>query len=494
MLQQPAPLEWVPPQTGDLLVESDATRTDRGGSAELEFGDGTTLVITEESLVFLRDIKGRLSTPRSRGVELVRGQADLSSLARPGATPSDVEIVMGNSRLSLSNSETVSSRAARTDDGKSKVGVYQGELSFSNGGQEIRLEQGSGAVVEGDEPPQPERLLDAPAVVGPSPEDEIAASEPQIDLDWSAPDGDVDGYTVELCRDARCGELQARVAGLDQTSWQVASPGVGTYYWRVNATSASGLDGFVTTPTRFVVTDTPRVVDTTPPNVDIGLTATGVKIAGRSTFGPVPSLSSSADDPDTEIESWLEINGERREIGDGLPTGSYDVRIVATNEADLRSESRIVSFDVDADPPTLEVERRTAPPVVEPPKKRPRKRFWLWGRRAPQAPFDPRAFDRGEHSVFWSLNGVEWRPVEQGPVHSMREPFEIRLRTLANHCLSHEDLEECYGDEVAISAADTGVGVLQITVRRAESGDRIIIEATDRVGNSSTTELRDVGD
>ncbi|HEX3130802.1 MAG TPA: LysM domain-containing protein, partial [Thermoanaerobaculia bacterium] len=101
--EQPQPNPWNEARPGDLLVERDAVRTYKASSAVMDFRDGSSLMVTEDSLVFLNRAGSRLKgAPPTHSVEIVEGQADVEvgapRLASAEAVRPEVEIVLGNTR------------------------------------------------------------------------------------------------------------------------------------------------------------------------------------------------------------------------------------------------------------------------------------------------------------------------------------------------------------------------------------------------------------
>ena len=265
---QPSPMSWVDAETNDLLVEKDAARTQRNSSAELLFHDGTSVVITEESLVFLRKLGRGLSTVESnrttQQVELVQGQADLSSLAGPQTTREDVEIIMGGSTLRLPKESPIKTRTAIGDAGVQKVGMYEGDASFEGAGGAVELETGEGVVAKANETPVKERLLPAPQLTGPPLGAELVAGQLPA-ASWESPGPGAMSYTFEICRDAECGDLIQRTVGLSTTEQALPELSPGSYYWRATAASASGLDGYPSDARMIQVVELPA--DSVPPEV-----------------------------------------------------------------------------------------------------------------------------------------------------------------------------------------------------------------------------------
>jgi hypothetical protein len=244
---------WSPARTGELLKQRDALRTYERSSADLAFDDGSRLVVTEQSLVFLREEGKRLTgSVARRPVEIVSGQADLDSRPKPGAHP-DIEIVIGGARTrpNVGEDGTAQARARKDAGGDAQVMVYGGSADLEAAGQRIEVASGMGSTIpKGGPPGAPERLLPAPKALSPAPDALVDHSNPRIV--WQAVAGAA-SYVVEVCRDPACGELLARAARLTGTRWQADGLPMGRLYYRVTAVSPSGLDGFPAKPVPFTV-------------------------------------------------------------------------------------------------------------------------------------------------------------------------------------------------------------------------------------------------
>ncbi|HSN86084.1 MAG TPA: LysM peptidoglycan-binding domain-containing protein, partial [Thermoanaerobaculia bacterium] len=146
---QPTPIAWENARQDDLLLEKDGLRTYGKSSAEMAFSDGTRLLVTESSLVFLQRTGGQLRGVDRKAVEIVEGQADVESGIRPagGAAP-EVEIVLGSTRArsrptpSRATPGAARTRARRSEEGGAKLMVYGGEGEVEAGGAKVSVPAG----------------------------------------------------------------------------------------------------------------------------------------------------------------------------------------------------------------------------------------------------------------------------------------------------------------------------------------------------------------
>jgi len=238
--RKPEPAPWVVANAGDQLKERHGIRTFEKSSAELLFDDRTTLTLTEDSLVFLREAKA-LPKKRDRStIEIVDGQADLEKPAR-AARAHDIEIVVGSATAKPSAAPGERSTARlRNDNGAARLMAYRGGAALSSGGATVAVPQGMGssAPAGGGPPTKPENLLPAPNL------DPMERGSTRPRFTWQPVDGAAT-YTVEVCSDEHCSRLIDRATALTMSRWQPAKPlPAGETYWRATARSATALDGY----------------------------------------------------------------------------------------------------------------------------------------------------------------------------------------------------------------------------------------------------------
>ncbi len=285
---------WREAAAGDELAPLDGIRTRERSSAELDFDDGSNLTLTELSQIFLKDISTSLTGVKRGSIEIQRGQAELKlEVVRPESVA--IEIVVGDTvaRPRVGPAGRAQTRTRRPDAGGSQVMVYGGSSEVEAGGRAVEVPRGMGTTVpEGGAPTPPEKLLSSPATVRPARRTEHGYANPRFE--WRPVAGAV-SYTVEVCRDIRCGQLVERAPGLPETAWQAGRLPVGELYWRVTAVSPSGLDGYPSRAVAFAVLS--GAVDLEPPAVVAALAGPGhVSAAGVVTLAPGGAVRLAARD------------------------------------------------------------------------------------------------------------------------------------------------------------------------------------------------------
>jgi hypothetical protein len=236
------PYDWQKATIGDLLKQQDAVRTHRRSSAELRFDNDTRLLVTEDSVVFLRAVESTVTGVQRESIEILEGQADIETVpTRPGTH--EVEILVGEvtAKPKSGATEVGQARARQASGGGAQLMVFKGESEVEAAGAVVSVPKGMGtSVAEGAPPSPPEKLLPAPQVRSPKAGSSWDYANPPFSWQEVA---EARSYVVEVCADRDCGKLVERATGLADTSWVPDALEASDLYWRVTAVSASGLDG-----------------------------------------------------------------------------------------------------------------------------------------------------------------------------------------------------------------------------------------------------------
>ncbi|HEV2844280.1 MAG TPA: LysM peptidoglycan-binding domain-containing protein, partial [Thermoanaerobaculia bacterium] len=309
---KPSPISWENAQVGDVLVERDGVRTYQKSSAEMQFTDGARLVVTEDSLVFLRRSGSNLKGVERKAIEIVEGQADLEGRSSTAAARApEVEIFVGGTRATSKPGPagTSQARARKAEGGGAKVMVYGGEGEVEAGGARVQVAEGMGTSVEAQGPPSPpEKLLAAPRLADPAAGSERACADPMLSWD---PVPEAVSYTVEVCRDPGCGELVERHTGQAGPPWRPAALPVGDLFWRVTARSRSGLDGYPSEAAALRVSS--ERVNLPAPSGSLQVTGPQVRVGERLIVAPAARVEVTAVDAAGAPARWIPLIGGREE-------------------------------------------------------------------------------------------------------------------------------------------------------------------------------------
>jgi hypothetical protein len=351
--ERPQPVPWRPASRGDLLLERDGLRTFERGSTRLRFEDGSAVTLTENSLVFIRrqDAPRDAPAPR-REIEIEVGQADLEAPAIPGRAP-EIDIVLGDARGRASaSSGPLHARSSAERDGSSRLMIYRGAGEVAAAGERVELPEGTGTSVEPKQPPKPpEPLLAAPELATPADGAPLGLDHPV--LAWRAVAGAA-AYTVEVCSDRDCAELVERARLDDGLAYRLGEVAAGPRFWRVTATSASGLDGYPSPARKFE-----PVESLGPPAPALALRdATGAEVAEGACLAEPPRVEITAlDRYGAPLASARVVDGRELAGGESTFGGSRPWRIaaLARDAAGRTATSAERGFVLDLAAPAVEL-------------------------------------------------------------------------------------------------------------------------------------------
>lgn len=361
--KKPYPQEWAPASAGDLLREKDGLRTFPRSSAELAFDDGSHLVLSEESLVFLMRSERTVTGQKHDAIEVLEGQADLEART-PRARSSDIEIVFGGatSRPEAGPDGRLQTRTRQAKGGDGQLMVYGGKSVVAKAGAAVTVPKGMGTSVPEKGPPRPaEKLLDAPALLEPAAGAEWDLASPRFA--WRAVAGAA-SYTLEVCRDAGCAQLVERRAGIPGPSLSTLRLAKAAYLWRVTAVAASGLDGYPSDARALVIRN--DADDEEPPALALVRDGAGEVVSPRRVaLGPGASLHLEARDDASGVAEvtvrWNEDPPARFQGGALRPPagpGLHRLVVVARDGAGHRSQPLRVEVETAPDPTPPRVDAR----------------------------------------------------------------------------------------------------------------------------------------
>ena len=474
--ERPAPVPWRPAAEGDLLLDRDGVRTFEAGSSRLRFDDGSSVTLTENSLVFLRR-QANAATPLPRNeIEIRVGQADVEAAPRAGTTP-EIDIVLGDARGRATGTPggALHARSRAEERGSSRLMIYRGQAEVSAAGRRVELPEGTGTTVEPRQPPTPaEALLPAPELVLPAEGGELGLDDPI--LVWAEVPG-ARSYTVEVCGDAACGSLIERAAGVAGTRHRLVRPPAETAWWRVTAASASGLDGFP------AGARTLRPVDSVaPPPPALVLRGAGEAPVTAGTCSAVaPRAEVNAADRYGRPLDWSIVVGGRDTGREPVFSGStrYEVAAVARDARGRTASSPSIGFQLDLVHPWAELA-----PV---PDRREIRRFWGTPSSAPDQVcglgLEVSTGNAGWAAVPCALDGA----AESARLPLAGESAELELR-VARHARLGAHLPLDPGQATTLRLGDIGCGLAEARLRLArdeQGAPALEVVVSDRAGRAS---------
>ncbi|MCH9647077.1 MAG: LysM peptidoglycan-binding domain-containing protein [Deltaproteobacteria bacterium] len=491
--ENPTPLDWAAASREDLLLERDGLRTREKSSSELELQGGERMVVTENSLVYLKERPEIRRQVRPQSIEIVRGQADLES-GSGKASSNRVEILIGNAtaRPKASAQGASQARARRSEEGTAQVMVFQGESEVSAAGEAVQVAEGMGtSVPKTGKPNPPEKLLAPPVALSPPAEAKRATARPV--LQWGTVEG-ASSYTVEICRDAHCGSLVDRQLGLEEATYTPGALEFGDYYWRATAVSPSGLDGYPSEAAKLTLV-AGKPAD--PPKVEYRAQGPSVSRDDVLYLGPGAELQLRFDGASSGASKLsFSLDGEARgpEVLQGpWSEGLHRLDLGWQDELGNHAQLDGLDFFFDSQAPSIEGKPVpvgwTAPrglvamllPTAQigsgqpsgtvPPTKKKRKKS---KKRQSWSPLD------------WSGGGWSWQPLEG--LWQLKGPQEqLVLRAVGESLRWQEpaiNLPE--GRRAAILFTDPGAGLESLKfglLPAGEGGWELQLEVRDQVGN-----------
>lgn len=499
---KPAPSDWSPAETDDLVVESDGMRTFEQSSTALRFHDGTSLLMTEDSIVFLKRAGRTLQGIETRSVEIVEGQADLAATGSLEGRP-DIEFVIGDATASPRPDEAglAEARLRKSPEGTAQLMVFEGQSELAAAGASVAVLEGMGASVpEGKPPLPPEKLLLEPSLATPEAGANLEAGS--LGFAWEPVDGAV-SYTAEICSDAACEVLVARAVGLDRPDWKPSELPLGNHFWRVTARSPSGLDGYPSDTRPFFVQ--PTRAEFEPPSATFSLAGISTENEKGIFHNAAVRVLVDVEDP-SGVAGWEPLvdglSKAKPVLQGGWTTGPHRVGVVAEDALGNRGETSEISFTVDGDAPELDW-RIGGMELLEELSDRgelgsPRARGWI-----------SRAARRNQKRVrknrppVWTLIG--WGNERLDRSETFEEPKWIkglyqsyrgvrltgdspRMLLLAPGVMESAEATGEGGLFLAIDATDPMAGVEELSLRLVGSsrdGFRLEAIARDRLGNKS---------
>lgn len=486
------PREAEEAKVNDLLRPLDVVRTYEAASAQIQFGNHTNLVVSEQSRLVL-GAEDRAAPVERRKIEIVEGQADLDSRP-PAGSAVPVEIVMGGAVVAPRPSpeaKRVATRTRRPGGRGAQLMVYAGRSDIEAAGQRFEVARGMGTTVaEGGPPAPPEKLLDPPRPVRPEAGARLAAAD--AEFVWQAVEGAV-SYTLEICHDAECGELERRRAGLRTTQWRGEPLPAGRLFWRVTATGRSGLDGFPGAATEIDV-GAERIAgptDEAPPNAAVSFSGPMVGVDDRLVLGVGAAIRAEVSDAGSGVAEWTRLldGAPVAEAGWASPwtPGAHQASVTAVDRAGNRMTLEPAAFVYDPEPPAIrwgsedggELGRWSGPAADEIDPLRESSRPSLWSRTS--------GADRSP--LVWTSSKVRWLPMTFGEwTISSDKPYIVIRARKRPVTLSSLGITLTRDRGLWIHATDPGCGVEHMRYQLflgPEKRKVLVIEAVDALANES---------
>ncbi len=298
-VKRAATLEWLPATRAMVLQRNDLVRTRSGGTAEIRFADGTLFNVRPDSLITIEEsTQNPVSRQQRVALSIQSGQANFTTATRG---------VLGTTTISTPTLRTEVQRETAgsmevAESGATGLRIFRGAgEAQTKTGQRINLASNEGVRVDAGGAAGPKTALPVvPQLTAPPNQTEF--SFPDLGqgitlLLWNAVPG-ASSYRVmvdfsptfarPLYDRQRQGATQMELRGLD----------AGSYYWKVAAIDAKGVEGGFSELWRFTLSKAP--VSNAPPPLSVDaleLKGNVLHVRGR-----------------TEPGASLLLNGERLEV------------------------------------------------------------------------------------------------------------------------------------------------------------------------------------
>lgn len=244
---------WQAARNQVVLHTGDSVRTERGGSAEIVFDDGTLFGIRPDSQMLIperRTGSGASNGSEDGGEQSVKmeyGRLNLSTAKRPGK----VETPSAEARVERDSEAYV---GFEKETRKGLYGVYRGQMGVRTQEGESRTLAALQEVEQnGDEISAPRPLPLAPELRQPPDNSEINLDEVErLVLSWTPVEGG-EHYALQISESHLFVDNLIDASNRATTEATLGIQGEGSFLWRVAALNDNGAQGPWSAPRRFRV-------------------------------------------------------------------------------------------------------------------------------------------------------------------------------------------------------------------------------------------------
>jgi hypothetical protein len=336
---------WASLSGNTALRVGDQIKTAGSGSAQIIYFDGTITTIKPGSLLEIRELFEDPST-RVRKVEEKVNWGGISATTAEANVQGSVHSVLTDSTTTRATSRASFDVSFDADRKSASTEVHSGATELEAAGTTHTLNPLDRVDVQGEKIVARSTLPASPALLDPTDSRVFVAANgsPEVSLRWSSV-AEAGRYRLQLARTALFSSLLLDKPDVRSTTVRLPGMGEGTYYWRVAATSAQGIESGFSEIRRFKV-DAGReraADDRTPPPLQIAeFLPSGhlLIINGRTEPGSTLSVEGQAIDvyDDGTFTAVIRMKHE----------GKNDVAIVAQdaagNETRLRKSVFVESY------------------------------------------------------------------------------------------------------------------------------------------------------
>jgi hypothetical protein len=225
-----------------FISAGDTIQTQADGRAKIQMIDGSVLSIRANSTVVIRDSNSLFGGPNVR-VTLDDGQINVRTEDQPENTQNVVEVRESENRISP---QTDASFGINQQTGGGEIRISRGSVETTVGGEKAVVKENEYAALDNGRLANREKLIAPPVHNSPSSNEQVMGSlsgAADIVFRWQSPD-----VTSALTYSLQVAKLPSFAAdsmvierlGLSSPNFTLGGLLPGTYYWRVQAGSATG--------------------------------------------------------------------------------------------------------------------------------------------------------------------------------------------------------------------------------------------------------------
>jgi hypothetical protein len=300
-------LEWMTATRAVVLRPNDLVRTGSGSSAEIHLADGSVFNVRPDSLMtIVESSQNPVSRLQRTALSIQSGEANFLTAARnvPGRTTISTPTVQTTVDRETAGSIQVA------ESGATGVRIFRGQgEAQTRGGQRIALASNQGVNVDaGGAAGATLNLPTVPMLTAPPDQTEVAypdLAQGVTLLVWNAVPA-ATGYRVMVDFSPGFARPLFDRQGVRATQMELRALDAGSYYWKVAALDAGGVEGGFSDLWRFTLTKAPQSTAPPPPlTLELAeLKGNILHVRGR-----------------TEAGSRVSLNDERLEV---QPDGTFD--------------------------------------------------------------------------------------------------------------------------------------------------------------------------
>ncbi len=317
-----------------FVSAGDTIQTQADGRAQVQMIDGSILSVRPNSTVVIRDSASILGGTNVR-VTLDDGQINVKTKEK---TESSENVVEMNASESALNAQTDASFNSNPNTG-GEIRISRGNVETNTGGEKVLINEGEFATVNNGKISGRERLLAAPTLLAPPSSEQVTTSN-EISFRWQKPEAtSAVSFHLQVARSQGfvADSMAVERASITGQILNLSGFPPGVYYWRVQASTASGQQSDWSEFRKFTIvkqagSETITATDWQAESVGGGIyrirgrtqAGTIVRVAGRETFAAADGsflLQISSTQPFATVE-LSDDKGNRSRYNLSLTTGN----------------------------------------------------------------------------------------------------------------------------------------------------------------------------